>query len=131
MRYPLLVSKDAGSSYGGILPDFPGCYPMGETLDELLDNVQDAVETWMLGEDPEIFPQPSRLEDVQRLEEADGKVLLLVEVNPDFLDSTPQRINITVPRYALGLIDKAAKASGSTRSAYLVSSALERVQPRG
>lgn len=126
MRFPLIVVKEADSSYGGILPDFPGCYPMGSTLDELLDNVQDAIETWMLGEDPEVFPQPSLLEDVQQLQEAQGHVLLLVDIGIDFLDSTPQRINITVPRYALGLIDKAAKARGATRSAYLVQSALER-----
>lgn len=128
MRYPLIVLKDAESSYNGLLPDFPGCYPMGETLDELLGNVQDAVETWMLDEDPSIFPRPSSLEAAYQLEQASGRTLVLVDVDTAFLDQATQRINITVPRYALGIIDKAARANGQPRSAYLVRAALECAQ---
>lgn len=130
MLFPLIVFKDVDSSYGGFLPDFAGCYPMGETLDALLSNVQDAVETWMIGENPEIFPYPSTLEAVQKKDEAKERTLMLVEVNTAFLDTATQRINITVPRYALGMIDRAAKAQGMPRSTFLVQSALERVQSR-
>ena len=124
MYYPMIVYKSEESSYGGLLPDFPGCYPMGENLDALLRDVQGAVEAWMEGEDPAIFPVPSALEAVQASEDAKGRPLVLVCVAASFLDSTTERINITVPRYAVGMIDKRAKALGMSRSAYMVKASL-------
>ncbi len=124
MRFPMIVYKSENSGYGGLLPDFPGCYPMGETLDELLADVQGAVETWMEGEDPSIFPPPASLEAVQASPDAKNRTLVLVDVNTAFLDSATERVNITVPRYALSAIDRLAKAQGLSRSAYMVRSAL-------
>ena len=65
MRFPMIVYKSENSAYCGLLPDFPGCYPMGETIDALMTDAQDAVETWMEGEDPAIFPIPTSLEMVR------------------------------------------------------------------
>lgn len=124
MRFPMIVYKSEGSAYGGLLPDFPGCFPMGETIDALTADVQDAVETWMEGEDQAIFPVPSSLETVQASKDAQGRVLVLVDINTAFLESVAERVNITVPRYALAAIDKMAKAQGLSRSAYIVRSAL-------
>ena len=78
----------------------------------------------MEGEDPAIFPVPSALEAVQASEDAKGRPLVLVCVDASFLDSTTERINITVPRYAVGMIDKRAKALGMSRSAYMVKASL-------
>lgn len=124
MLFPMIVYKSQKSGYGGLLPDFPGCFPMGETLDELLRDVQDAVELWMEGEDPAIFPHPSRLETVQASPEAKKRTLMLVDVDTVFLESVTQRVNITAPRYALARIDRLAKAQGLSRSAYMVKAAL-------
>ena len=124
MRFPMIVYKSEGSGYGGLLPDFPGCYPMGETLDALMADVQGAVETWMEGEDPAIFPVPGSLEAVQASPDAKGRTLVLVDVDTAFLESVTERVNITVPRYALANIDRLAKAQGISRSAYMVRSAL-------
>ncbi|MDR2075659.1 MAG: type II toxin-antitoxin system HicB family antitoxin [Desulfovibrio sp.] len=124
MRFPMIVYKSEGSGYGGLLPDFTGCYPMGETLDELMADVQDAVETWMEGEDPEIFPLPGSLEDTQKSPDASGRILVLADVDTAFLEKATARVNITVPRHALAAIDKLAKARGLSRSAYMVRSSL-------
>lgn len=125
MRFPMIVYKSESSGYGGLLPDFPGCYPMGETLDALEADVQGAVETWMEGEDPVIFPIPSPLEAVQASPDAQGRALIiLTNINTAFLENVAERVNITVPRYALAAIDKMAKAQGLSRSAYMVRSAL-------
>jgi len=124
MRFPMIVYKSEGSDYGGLLPDFPGCYPMGDTLDALLADVQDAVETWMDGEDPAIFPVASSLEAVQASPDAQGRVLVLADVDTAFLESATERVNITVPRYALAAIDKRAKARGISRSAYMVNASM-------
>jgi predicted RNase H-like HicB family nuclease len=120
----MIVYKSEGSEYGGLLPDFPGCYPMGDTLDALIADVQDAIETWMEGEDPAIFPIPTSLEVVQTSSDAQNRVLVLVDVSTAFLEQVTERINITIPRYALAAIDKLAKNHGLSRSAYMVRSAL-------
>jgi predicted RNase H-like HicB family nuclease len=123
MRFPLIVYKDDASDYGALFPDFPGCYTMAATLDELLANAQDAVETWMLGEAPEKFPSPSTPEEVIASPDAQGRAVFFVDIDTAFLDNATQRVNITLPRYALNRIDKEAKAHGLSRSAFLLKAA--------
>ena len=108
MRYPVIVHKDGGSDYGVTVPDFPGVFSGGETLDEALANVQDAIETFYEGEEVERLPDPSPLESVLASEDAEGEAV---------------PVNITVPLYLRNRIDKAAKARGMTRSAFLVRAA--------
>ena len=43
MRFPVVVHKDEGSSYGVTVPDLPGCFSGGDTLDEALTNAQEAI----------------------------------------------------------------------------------------
>ena len=65
LRYSVLVSPLSQEDGGGFLatvPDLPGCMSDGQTPQEALANVQDAIESWIeaahdLGRD---VPQPSR-----------------------------------------------------------------------
>lgn len=123
MRYPIIIHKDAASIYGVIVPDFPGVYSAGDTLEEAIANVQDAIETYYQGEDVESLPNPSPLERVLTSEAADGGAVVLADVNFDFLQKKTVPINITVPLYMKNRIDKAAKGQGLTRSAFLVKAA--------
>ena len=36
MRYPIVIHQDPESSYGVTVPDLPGCFSGGETLDAAL-----------------------------------------------------------------------------------------------
>jgi predicted RNase H-like HicB family nuclease len=125
MLFPMIVYKSEDSSYCGLLPDFAGCYPMAESLDALVRDVQGAVETWMEGEDPSMFPAPTPIDAVQAGEDAHGRALMVVDVDTSFMDNATQRINITTPRYALSMIDKRARERGMSRSAYMVRAALD------
>ena len=49
--------------------------------------------------------------------------MVLVDVNFDFLEKKAVPVNITVPLYLRNRIDRAAKARGMTRSAFLVRAA--------
>lgn len=128
MRYPVIIHKDEGSDYGLIVPDFPGVFSGGATLDEALSNVQDAIETLLDGEEVESVPEASSLESVLAMEEAAGGAVALAEVNFDFLERKSVPVNITMPLYVRNRIDKAAKTLGLTRSAFLVQSALDRAR---
>ena len=122
MKYIAIIHKDPESAYGVTLPDFPGCFSGADTLDEIPGNIQEAVELWAEGEDI-TPPVPSSFESVAQLDSAKGGILMLVDVNFDFLDQNIVPVNISMPVYMRNLIDREAKARGLTRSAFLVKAA--------
>lgn len=134
MRYPVIIHHDEGTDFGVIVPDFPGVFSGGATLEEALANVQDAIETAMndgeAGTVPsgEKLPSPSSLERVLSLEDAEGGAVAFADVNFDFLDRKTVPVNITMPLYVRNRIDHAARARGMTRSAFLVELAMEKVR---
>lgn len=124
MLFPVVVHKERRSAFGVTIPDIPGCFTAGDTLDEALRNVQEAVETHLHGETE--TPIPSPLDRwVRDPGYADG-VFALVDVNLDFMADQTVRVNITAKRSALALIDRVAKARGEDRSEFLIRAALER-----
>ena len=123
MYFPIIVYKDNASDYGALFPDFPGCFSMAATLDELLANSQDAIETWMLGESADKFPKPSSPETVLASPDAQGRAVFFVDIDTAFLDHSAQSVRITLPRYALDHIDKEANVLGLSRSAFLLKAA--------
>ena len=121
MQYIAIVHKDEGSAYGVTLPDFPGCFSAADSIEDLAQNVQEAVEVY--AEDEEGFqpPVPKSFDEVAK--QANGGVLMLVDVSFDFLDKAVVPVNVSMPAYMRERIDRAAKRRGLTRSAYLVRAA--------
>jgi predicted RNase H-like HicB family nuclease len=64
MRYPVVTHKDPDSDYGVTVPDLPGCFSAGETLDEALNEVVEAIECHLEGllVDNEPIPVPRTIE---------------------------------------------------------------------
>ncbi|GFK93414.1 hypothetical protein NNJEOMEG_01246 [Fundidesulfovibrio magnetotacticus] len=120
-HYPVILHSDDGVAYGVTVPDMPGCFSHGETLEEALSNVQEAVEAWLF--DAEEAPPASAPGDVLALAEAEGGTLAFVELDLSFLDREPVRVNISLPRRRLERIDEAAKRLGMTRSGFLAHAA--------
>lgn len=127
-RYPAILHTDDGTGYGVTIPDLPGCFTTGDTLDEALASVQEAVETCLF--DADQAPQASSATTVLGTAEAEGGVLAFVEVDLSFLDREPIRVNISVPRNRLERIDAAAKEMGMTRSGFLVQAAEQLIERR-
>ena len=59
-------------------------------------------------------------EEVAQSAAAQGGMLMLVDINFDFLDRTVVPVNLSMPVYMRNRIDKAARERGLTRSAFLV-----------
>jgi len=123
-----IIHEEAGT-FGISFPDFPGCISSGATLDDAVSNGAQALAFHLDGmaEDSEPMPELSSLETL-KAKEADwlaGGVAVAVPVE---LPGKSVRINITVEERALERIDRAARASGMTRSGFLVASALDRVR---
>ena len=60
MRYMVVVEKTR-NSYGAHVPDLPGCIAVGETREEALQLIQEAIEFHLDGmrEEGEPIPEPS------------------------------------------------------------------------
>ncbi len=128
MLYPVYVHKDGeGTAHGAIVPDFPGCFSAADTLDGLPAMVQEAIEVFCEGEDIEI-PGPSDLSDLIDNDEYTEGTWMFIDVDVDALDTSKQRINITVPTYALREIDDYVAVSGGNRSGFLWNTALNSVR---
>lgn len=41
------VSENEGGGYWAEVPALPGCMTQGETYDELMQNIQEAIEGWL------------------------------------------------------------------------------------
>ena len=123
--YPVIIHKNAKSVFGVIVPDLPGCFSAGATLDEALRNVQEAVEVHMFGED--IAPEPSSLDRWKAESEyRDAYAVTLAPVDLSFMNDSTVRVNITARKSELAIVDRAAKRAHMDRSAYLLLSAIER-----
>lgn len=64
MHYPVVIHKDTESDYGVTVPDLPGCFSAGETLDEALQEAMEAIECHLEGllADGEPIPTPKPVE---------------------------------------------------------------------
>lgn len=61
MRYPIAIEPgDETHAFGVIVPDLPGCYSAGDTLEEAHANAKKSAELWLEAvlEDGGFVPQP-------------------------------------------------------------------------
>jgi predicted RNase H-like HicB family nuclease len=82
MKYPVAIHKDEDSCYGVSIPDIPGCFSAGETLDEAIDNTQEAISGHLeiLAEEGTVAPKASIVEDYFQRDEYTGATWVYVEV---------------------------------------------------
>jgi len=128
MRDPIAIEPgDETQAFGLVVPDLPGCFSAGDTLDEALSNAEEAVVAWIdtMLDREEAIPQPSAIDSLRLTHpEFAGWVWAVVSVDPARLDDKIERVNITLPRRVLARLDAAARAAGETRSGYIARIAL-------
>lgn len=127
MNYPIAIHKDEYSDYGVTVPDLPGCFSAGETLEEAAAMAKDAIQCHVEGLllDGENLPQPRSLEEHRKNEDHTKAIWMLVAVDLEKISGKARRINITIPEPALARIDAFAKKMGESRSSFLTRAALQ------
>jgi predicted RNase H-like HicB family nuclease len=131
MRYAIVIHKDPGSSYGVTVPGLPGCFSAGDTLDEVFDNVREAitghVETLLMDGQP--VPEEAPLEEYQASGDYADGIWGLVDVDLSKLSESvlgkAVRVNVTFPQRVLVAVDEAAARARESRSGFLARAALE------
>ena len=86
MYFPIVIHKDPDSDYGVTVPDLPGCFSAGSTVDEAMLMAREAIGLYLdtLIEDGRQIPEPSAVEDLKR--------------NPDYADGTWAFVSVDYDR---------------------------------
>ena len=119
MRYPIFIEEGTEqASFGVIVPDLPGCFSAGDTLDEAVEAAREAAAAWI---DTALdkgmrMPAPSTLEAARKLPGYKGWAVGLIDLEDSFFDDTVERVNITLPRRVLRRLDDMARVAGLSRS---------------
>lgn len=127
MRYPIAIETGTdNTAFGVVVPDLPGCFSAGDTLDEAIDNAREAVELWLETaiDDGGTIPVPGKIMTHQANPEYKGWTWAVVQIDLAELSDKAERVNITLPSRVLRRIDAAAKAAGESRSGFIARKAI-------
>ncbi len=130
MRYPILIHKDKGSSYGVTVPDLPGCFSAGDTLDEAFAMAREAIECHIEGllMDGDAIPDLRPIQHhLSNPDLAEG-VWALIDVDISKLSGEPVSFTAEMPKPILAMTDEIAEREGDTRSAILTRAIIQYVQ---
>src|SRR6185437_4272833 len=132
LNYPIVLHKDPHSDYGVTVPDLPGCFSAGSTIDEALTMAKEAIELHLEGilEDGQTIPRPKPIDRYLGEPDYAGGTWAIVPVDVSNLPGKVVRINITLPQRVLRTVDRHAKAAGETRSGFLAEAATQYIKAR-
>ena len=132
MRYPVVLHKDADTDYGVTVPDLPGCFSAGDTVDNALIETIEAIECHIEGLllDGEYIPAPQSIEFHRNNQDYADGIWALVSVDLSKLSGKSKRVNITVPERLLSIMDQYALQHGETRSGLITQATIEFISTR-
>ncbi|MDE8035649.1 type II toxin-antitoxin system HicB family antitoxin [Actinobacillus equuli subsp. equuli] len=136
MLYPIVIEMgDESHSYGVVVPDVPGCFSAGDTLEEAFMNAKDAIAFHIEGmiEDGDEIPHPKSLSEHKDNPEYQGLMFAIVDVDLTHLMGKSEKINVTLPSLLIRRIDElvARNPEYKTRSGFLAQVATERIFAQG
>lgn len=125
MKFTVVLHTDDGQRYGVTVPDLPGCFSCGDTLDDALESVLEAIDLHVetMLEDGGELPVRQPIATHQACADYAGGVWAVVDAPVEKYFGPAEKINITVPRVILSRIDDYAKRHGLSRSGFLVDAA--------
>ncbi len=126
MKFILAIEPGSeATAFGVVVPDLPGCFSAGDSLDEAMDNAQEAIALYceILIEEGGRFPETASLTVHQVNPEFAGWIWAVIEVPVERYFGPAEKINITLPRLLLAKIDDYARQKGVSRSGFLADAA--------
>jgi len=121
MLYPIILHTDDNEQFGVTVPDLPGCFSQGDSIDNAVENAKEAIlfhAEGLLSEN-QMIPIPSKVKISEFKNEIGFNSLAYAEVDMESVFGPAKRINITIRSANLQVIDIRAKARGMNRSEYL------------
>jgi len=130
-NFTYALIHEEGGAYGISFPDFPGCVSGGRNLDEALARGAETLLFHVAGmvEDGDPLPVLRTLEELRVdpafVEDSEHAVVAIVPVE---LPGRAVRVNVSIDERLLDAIDRAARAAGQSRSAFLADAARARIR---
>ncbi|EAA7439922.1 type II toxin-antitoxin system HicB family antitoxin [Salmonella enterica subsp. enterica serovar Abaetetuba] len=133
MLYPVAIDK-SNSSFGVRVPDIPGCFSGGDSYQDAIEGVREAIDAHieLLVEDGEAIPEATSVENWLNNPDYTGVVWALVDVDVTRLMGKTEKINVTLPSLLIRRIDQfvAAHPEYGSRSGFLSRVAADKVTVR-
>lgn len=130
MLYPVYIHPgDKNHAHGVTLPDFPGCFSAADDWAEIPAMVQEAVEVYFDGAEGVEIPLPRPLEELVRMEEFQGGVWMMVEIDLAFTHSSELQLSISLPEPLVRRMDDYARMHHLSRSGFLAQAAESVLRP--
>lgn len=134
MLYPIAIEPgDEEHAYGVIVPDIPGCFSAGDTLEEAFINVKEAImgHLELLVDMGEEVPMPTSIENHRHNPDFTDYDMFfgIVEVDITHLLGKAEKINVTLPSRLIRKIDDfvAKNPEYKSRSGFLAKVATDRI----
>ena len=91
MKFIVVLHTNDGQRFGTTVPDLPGCFSGGDSLDDALDSLREAVDLHVQTaiEDGAAIPAATPLRAHQANPDYAGGVWAVVEVSDDYSDFRP------------------------------------------
>jgi predicted RNase H-like HicB family nuclease len=83
--YPAVFSRKDDGTYEGYFPDLEHCFAKGETLEDAVEDANEAATTWISLELEEECPLPP-VTDVNDIHLAENEVIRNISVNYRFME---------------------------------------------
>jgi predicted RNase H-like HicB family nuclease len=130
------IAIEAGTkktAFGVVVPDLPGCFSAGDTVEEAFDNAREIIDAFckIRAEEGKKLPRPKSMSEWQADKEYEGWTWGIIEVPVEGYFTRAEKINITVPANTLKRIDAYAGKIGESRSGFLVRAAEEAMRKVG
>lgn len=127
MKYSVVLHKDPQSDYSVTVPDLPGCFSAGNTIEEALSMTREAIECHIesMFLDGEMIPKSLSIEEHQANPDYADGIWGIVDIDISRLCSKNKRVNIILPEFLLNTVDDYAKKHGETRSGFLAHAVTE------
>ncbi len=129
MLYPIAIELgDDTHAYGVTVPDIAGCFSAGDTMEEALNNVREAIEFHLEGlvEDGQEIPLPTDMAKHQQNPDfAVNYIWAIVDIDVSHFMGKAEKINVTLPSRLIHLIDNRVTKDSryKSRSGFLAAGA--------
>lgn len=132
-EFVLALVHEEGDAYGISFPDYPGCISGGDSFEQAVNRGVGALAFHLQGmaEDGDVIARPQPAGEAVRAatdEIGHGAMPALIEIE---FPGRALRVNISMEEGLLGQVDRAASATGQSRSAFLADAARERLRKVG
>ena len=99
MRYPIILHTDDDKQFGVTVPDLPGCFSHGDSVENAVDNAREAILFHAQGlvSGKQTIPLPTEIVDLTDFHGDVGTALIAyTDVDIESLLGSARRINITI-----------------------------------